>query len=204
MQTEKLPAKQMKKVIYERLKNDLQKFNLEPNAIVLHRDGRSFYEEHEGFNQAIQKLIREGIIGKETRTSIVDIHKTSLRPLRMVEKNGNKLENPVIGSPFILNDNEGMILTTGKPFLTQGTAQPLDINIPVGDIKIEPILEDIFSLSQLIWSAPNKCSRIPITIKLADEFLRPIAAIMDEEDIYTEENVEDEDIEDNNKMVAYE
>lgn len=197
MQTEKLPAKQIKKVIYERLKNDLQKFKLEPNAIVLHRDGRSFYEEHEGFKQAIERLVNEGIIGKDTRTSIVDIHKTSLRPLRMVEKNNNKLENPIIGSYFILNDNEGMILTTGRPFLTQGTSKPLDINIALGDIKIEPIMEDIFSLSQLIWSAPNKCSRIPITIKLADEFLRPIAAITDEEDIYSAEDTEDEDEKDN-------
>jgi hypothetical protein len=194
MQTEKLPSKQMKNVIYNRLKNDLSKHNIEPNAIVLHRDGRSFYEEHMGFKQAIKKLVSEGIIKKDTHTSIVDIHKTSLRPLRIVEDNKDKFENPTVGSYFVLNENEGMVLTTGKPFLTQGTAQPLDINIHTGDIKIEPILEDIFSLSQLIWSAPDKCSRVPITIKLADEFLRPIAAVTDEEDIYAEDENEYEEM----------
>jgi len=137
---------------------------------------------------------------KNKYTAIVDVHKTSFRSLRLAVKDykGN-LKNPVIGSYFILNDKEGMILNTGFPFIPQGTANPLDINIADGDIKIEPILEDIFSLSQLVWSAPDKCSRIPITIKLSDEFLKPLATITDEEAIYSEESSEDD--KDNKELV---
>lgn len=192
-QAEKLPANQIKSVIYEKLKDDLTTHNIEPNAIILHRDGRSFPEEHKGFHQAIEQLEREGIITTNTHTAIVDVHKTSFKSLRLAEKDYNdKLKNPIIGAYFVLNDNEGMILNTGIPFISQGTANPLDINIADGDINIEPILEDIFSLSQLVWSAPDKCSRIPITIKLSDEFLKPLATVTDEEDIYSEESSEDD------------
>ena len=53
--------------------------------------------------------------------------------------------------------------------------------IAEGPLDIQWVLEDIFALSQLVFTAPDKCIRLPLTIKLADDFLEPIAAEVDEE-----------------------
>ena len=42
-------------------------------------------------------------------------------------------------------------------------------------------LRGCLALSQLIWLAPDKCAREPLTIKLNDDFLAPIAGEYDED-----------------------
>jgi hypothetical protein len=50
-----------------------------------------------------------------------------------------------------------------------------------GNLDIEWVLEDIFALSQPCFTSPDKCTRLPVTIKLADDFLEPIASDADED-----------------------
>ena len=75
----------------------------------------------------------------------------------------------------------GIVTTTGRPFEFPGTAKPLTAVIVEGPLRIDWILEDLFAFSQLAFAAPDKCERLPITIKLNDEFLEPISADADEE-----------------------
>jgi hypothetical protein len=53
--------------------------------------------------------------------------------------------------------------------------------IAEGALKVEWVLEDIFALSQPVFTAPDKCGRLPLTIKLAHDFLEPIASHADDE-----------------------
>ncbi len=45
-----------------------------------------------------------------------------------------------------------------------------------GDANIRKVLQDVFSLSQLAYSAPDRPCRLPLTIKLTDTFLEAIAS----------------------------
>jgi hypothetical protein len=104
------------------------------------------------------------------------------------------LHNPTIGSAYILGAREGIVCTTGLPFQFPGTAKPLSAVIREGPLDIEWVLEDIFDLSQLVFSAPDRCARLPLTIKLADDFLEPIASDADEEEaLYEAGPIEEED-----------
>ena len=196
-QKEKLSASNLRKVLRDDLERDIHDLGITPRHVVVHRDGRSFPAEIKGFYEAIRSLKGEGVIGPDTLVGVVEIHKQSAYPLRMAEGIGlDSLDNPRVGSWFRLDDNEGIVCNTGAPFLTQGTAKPLHVRIADGDLEIEKVLEDVFALSNLTWSAPDKCQRLPITTKLGDTFLRPIASPSDvERALYGEEEEEDEEAE---------
>jgi len=188
-QNEKLSTKHLRKTLREDLERDLRTLRITPKSIVIHRDGRSYQTEIKGLSEAIRSLKADGVIGPDTVVGIVEIHKHSAYPLRMAEgTNLDSLQNPIVGSWFRLNDKEGIVCNTGAPFLTQGTAKPLHVKIAEGQLEIEKILGDVFALSNLTWSAPDKCQRLPITIKVGDTFLSPIASPADvERALYGEE-----------------
>jgi hypothetical protein len=192
-QKEKLLSKQIQKIIYDSLKEDIEKHGLSPKSVIVHRDGRTYPQEIKGFSTAIQKLKDENLLEKNASTGIVEIHKESAKKLRLVNLTDNgQLNNPTIGTPFIINQLEGIVCNTGWPFNLMGTVKPLHAVIAFGNLDISQVLEDIFSLSQLIWLAPDKCGRLPVTIRLANDFLEPIASESDEDEAIYGEDADEE------------
>ena len=189
-QAERLSKKQIFSVLHRDLKRDISRLGLQPQSLVIHRDGRSFAQEEEGLSAAVDQLKRDGTLPQDVRTGVVEIHKTTVGRLRLYEERNNEILNPRIGSRFVIDSRQGIVCNTGWPFRFPGTAAPLHVSIARGDLDIEKVLEDTFALAQLAWSAPDKSSRIPITIKLCDMFLQPIASDFDEEDaLYGEEEL---------------
>jgi hypothetical protein len=189
-QAEKLSKKQIFSVLYRDLQRDLTRLELQPRSVVIHRDGRSFPQEEEGFAEAIERLIQSRILQQNVQVGVVEIHKTTMGRMRLFEERNNEICNPRIGSRFVIDDRQGFVCNTGWPFRFPGTASPLHISMAWGSLEIEKVLEDVFALSQLAWSAPDKSSRLPVTIKLGDMFLQPIASRFDEEDaLYGEDEV---------------
>jgi len=188
-QKEKLSTRNLRKVLRDDLGRDIRDSGITPRHIIVHRDGRSFSTEIKGLHEAIHSLKDEGMIGPDTLVGVVEIHKQSAYPLRMAEGTGlDSLDNPRVGGWFRINEKEGIVCNTGVPFLTQGTTKPLHVRIADGNLEIEKVLQDVFALSNLTWSAPDKCQRLPITTKLGDTFLRPIASPADmEKALYGEE-----------------
>jgi hypothetical protein len=116
-------------------------------------------------------------------TGVVEVRKSAAEPIRLVQ--GTDLEsmmNPEVGTYLRLRDREGILCTTGSPFDIPGTAKPLSVHIADGPLDLDKVMEDIFHLSQLVYTAPDKCARLPLTIKLADDLLQPIAGEADEEE----------------------
>jgi hypothetical protein len=181
-QKERLTALQLREILTMHLGQDLQALGLRPRSVVIHRDGRTFTSELNGLHAAAQALKSEGILANDVVIGVVDIRKTTADHWRLVE--GERLEvvqNPAIGSHYIVGPREGIVCTTGLPFRFPGTAKPLAAVIAEGALNIEWVLEDIFALSQPVFTAPDKCGRLPLTIKLAHDFLEPIASSADDE-----------------------
>jgi hypothetical protein len=180
---EKLRSSQIKTIVYDGLKQDIKESQLKLKSVVLQRDGRIFSEEIKGFNEAIDKLKQEKILDENTQSAIIEIRKKYSKGVRIVEVDDSGLyKNPIIGSYFILNSHESFVCSTGFPFINQGTIRPLYIVKTSEDIDIIKISMDVFSLSQLIWVAPDKCGRLPVSLKLVDDFLKPIASESDEDE----------------------
>lgn len=140
-----------------------------------------FSSEINGLAQAVAALTREGILDPGIVVGAVDIRKGTTDHLRIAEGPSlGQLDNPTVGSPYVVGQRDGIVCTTGRPFQFPGTAHPLAAVISYGDLEIAWVLEDIYALSQPVLTAPDKCARLPITIRLADDFLEPIASTADE------------------------
>jgi hypothetical protein len=189
---EKLKAKLLHEVIYEKLKTFIPGNCPLPNGIVLLRDGRSFGEEEEALTKVIADLKADGTLTNDPQWGIIDLHKQSAVPLRVaLQTDGHEaLTNPQAGSYKLINGREGFIFNTGYPFGIRGSAKPQHLSLKAGNLTFLKVLEDIFCQSMLAFSAPDRSNSLPISIKLIDILLEPLAASVEE----VEEEEEADDI----------
>lgn len=190
---EKLSKELVAKLVYEGLKQDLPDLDEPLRSIVLRRDGRLFESEWQGFLEAIQKLVAEGLLPADIVTGAVEIPKHHSFGVRLVESVLNGLENPTLGAWEKLSGIEGVVCTTGRSFNIPGTVEPLVVRVVRGKLKIEWILEDTFGMSQLCWPVPTGCMRLPVDLKLCDEHLRAFAGRADEDSAVFGETMETDD-----------
>lgn len=182
-QKEKLTARQMRSILVNCLKEILAELPTAPRQLIIHRDGRSFEFEKLGLHQAISELISLNKLPSDLEAGIVDIRKSTAHNIRIfAEPRSEMIVNPQIGFYYVFDERDGVLCTTGYPFRFPGTAKPLYVSIADGNLKINNVLEDMFSLSQLVFTAPDKCMRLPATIKIADDFLEPVAASVSQEE----------------------
>jgi hypothetical protein len=194
-QPERLTSRQLRDILVRTLGEHLRDLGLRPHSLVLHRDGRTYASELKALRDAVHELQRQGVLPLDIEVGVVEIRKTTADHLRIVE--GTELamvHNPTIGSSHTLGASEGIVCTTGEPFRLPGTAKPVAAVIVEGTLRIDWVLEDIADLAQLVFTAPDRCARLPATIKLADDFLEPIASATDQEGaLYDEDTPEDEE-----------
>lgn len=182
-QSEKLLRKQVRTIIYDYFRAELQGTGRSLRAVVLRRDGRAFRSEWLGFQDAIDQLKRDELLPSDVVFGLVEVHKTTAEGIRLVEeKHDGTLRNPTVGAWRMLNSREGVVCTTGFPFRFSGTVNPLLVRLVAGELKLEPILQDTFDMSQLCWPVPDRCMRLSIDLKLCDDNLRSSAAAADDDE----------------------
>jgi hypothetical protein len=191
--SEKLSARLLKTELYAALKEDLRAFGVHPRSIVFHRGGRSFPGEVYGIRLAMLELQKEGVLSQGCEWGVVELHRKSARGLRVFDGDSSRVNNPQIGTFSVINESSGVVCTTGTPFLRKGTASPVQVTMVEGALDVGLVLRDTFNLSHLAWSSPEMCSRLPVTLRLADQFLKPLAAQIDDELVQYGDDMADED-----------
>lgn len=185
-QKELLGRKVVQTTVLRVLRQEVHEFGRSPvRTLVVHRDGRLFPDEIKGFMNALEILKRETIATPDATITLVEIPKTAPAPVRLFDVtrlNGREqVINPQVGSPWMMSDTEAYLLTTGRAFKHPGTCNPLHVRLIKGGMPFESVLEDVYALSCLAWTRPEDCSRVPVTIKLADIRLRENAGGYDED-----------------------
>jgi hypothetical protein len=185
-QREKLSAEQMAQELLENLGELIPRIRDEtgalPRHLVVHRDGRFYDTEQQGMDHAIEQLCRRGLLPPNVEVGVVEIHKDHAARLRMFSRLDGRIVNPWVGSFHILDAQQGVLCTTGYPGIHQGTAKPLVVEIVSGNLDIDKVLRDVYWLSVLSWTKPDGLQGDPVTIKLADDWLEPIAARISEDE----------------------
>ena len=180
-QKEKLLRAQVRGIVYEALKQDLER-GVNVTSLVLQRDGRLFESEWAGFSEAVDNLIKEGLLPSDLLVGAIEVHKRSTNAVRIAKLSANGPVNPRIGTAIEFPGNEGVVCNTGYPFKLNGSVDPLLIRVVKGSVKLSRVLEDAFRKSILSWPVPDRVIRLPIDVKLCDEFLRAVAADADEDE----------------------
>ncbi|RAZ72992.1 hypothetical protein [Mesorhizobium atlanticum] len=188
---EKLSAGIVESLLTDMLRSEAQYLPRLAKRIVVHRDGRVFPSEIAGLQSACRALAQDGHICEDFELSVFEIGKTSPAPLRLFKVHKWPAQKPDIFNPgmgewMVLSEGEGHVCTTGWPLLPGGTARPLHVTRAAGTLSMEDALHDIFRLSCLTWTRPESCSRLPVSLKLCDTFLKDEGAEHDEDDMLHE------------------
>ncbi|MDO3641501.1 hypothetical protein [Mucilaginibacter sp. L3T2-6] len=192
IRAEKIKEDQLNKILYENLKLMIPNFAQNPNGIVIVRDGQSS-DEGKALAQVIKQLKAEQIINEEIPYAVVDMHKQIATPVRMglLTDGFHKIENPVAGTYWMSDDNEGYLFNTGSPFENPGTVKPLNLIFKEGTLDFTKIMEDMFRQTMLAFSAPDRNNSLPICIKLIDVLLEPLSDVHESQDEEEEDEFED-------------
>lgn len=177
---EKLSGRQVHGVLSMALDDVRSLLGELPHRAVLLRDGRLFPGEARGFRKATHEA---GI----QRAAAIALPKRSAAGHRLfaVSEAGGRssIRNPTIGTWLRLSDGEALVSTTGRPFNLPGTANPLLVRRVTGDEPIDALAEDVFALTQLAWTAPDRCIRDPFVLRYTDQMLRVVGAEVDQEEL---------------------
>jgi hypothetical protein len=142
-------------------------------SLLFVRDGRFRGKEMEGISLAVNDLILQNIVSKDALIHFVNVHKQSVKGIRMWERTvDGKVGHLLEGTLMILDDKTAVLTNTGQATLHQGTADPILLIAQCGGMDIKTVAEDIHSTSQLNYSSPSVAQRLPIFLKRTDEELQ--------------------------------
>jgi len=152
----------------------------EIKSIVIHRDGRWWQSESDGLRAAMGYLKSNNILPSDIKYSVVEIRKVH-KPIKLFTKAKSYpyFQNPLPGTYLVLNPNDVILTTTGRPGewdTPDGrTARTILLKVVEtigGDFDAVKIAEDAYRLTHLNWSAPDIEINLPVTIRWTDEALR--------------------------------
>ena len=175
---EKINYKVISDKIFSVLSRHLTVNDIKPKSIIILRDGVSYGEEEKALCDAIQRLaLSKALDPNNIQTGVIDVAKSSSVPVRAASFNGNyrSLENPNCGTYFFMNKNDAFIFNTGYPYHVPGSSNPIHVSFTCGTIDFEKALEDIFRLTQITFSSPDRPTSLPLPLKLIDTLIRDVA-----------------------------
>lgn len=142
-------------------------------SILVMRDGRIVGQEHEGIERALSQLKDMGCLTTDAKMDLVDIRKESLKAIRIWDVDQNSsISNPMIGTGVRLNQNMLLMATTGRPTLSQGTAEPVMVIHNGHCPNLMDAAQAVFAGAQLNWSSPRVAQRLHIGMKRTDDDLK--------------------------------
>ncbi|MCZ8354678.1 MAG: hypothetical protein O9340_08080 [Cyclobacteriaceae bacterium] len=175
---EKINYKIIADKIYSVLARHLSISDEKPKSIVILRDGVSYGEEEKALLDATRRLTEENLLDKDSlKLGVVDVAKSTSIPVRAAAFNGDyrALENPDCGTYFILNGKDAFIFNTGRPYSVPGSSKPIHVSLTWGSIDFEKAIEDVFRLTQITFSSPDRPTSLPLPLKLIDTLIRDVA-----------------------------
>lgn len=175
---EKVNSGVIKEKIVQVLTRHLRSGEDFPKSIVILRDGVSFGEEEKALVSAIAELRAKGSIDdSEIKLAVLDVAKSSAIPIRAAVPDQNKiLVNAYCGTVVTTEQGkDAYIFNTGFPYQVPGSSNPIHVSMSWGDIDFNKALQDVFSLTQISFSAPDRPSSLPLPLKLIDTLIRDVA-----------------------------
>ncbi len=175
---EKVNADVIKRKIVEVLSRHVDSGEEFPKSIVILRDGKSWGEEQKALMAAILEMQNDGKIDRfETKMAVLDVAKSSAIPIRAaVPDQNNMLVNSDAGTIVPIQEGkEAYIFNTGFPYKIPGSSNPIRVSLAWGDLDFDKAVDDVFAMSQLNFTAPDRAGSLPLPLKLIDLLIRDVA-----------------------------
>lgn len=146
------------------------------NSVLFHRDGQllgegDIWNEKDAISRLNREFLHRGWIDHGALWTAAEYLKGAeqWRVMRLAEQ---QPRNPLVGYvSFPFEDQESLLVaTTGSPYLTQGTAQPLLVRLSdiSGQFRREQVVRDIVWQADMCFTKPDMGMRLPWVLNVAD------------------------------------
>jgi hypothetical protein len=142
------------------------------NSILFLRDGRLCGEEEGAITEAIDRLQQKDLLAQDVSADFVEVHKKSMKHLRMWMPQDRGRVNILEGQAIYLDGEVALLSCTGATTLPgTATADPCVLVLRQGQ-DIRRAAKAFFALAQLNYSSPNKAQRYAHPIRDTDSRLQ--------------------------------
>lgn len=173
---ENINPSQLRKIVSELCNEFNSRFQSKWNplkSLLIVRDGKFGIDETQTIYDLKSTLIDLGLITSSADYNLIELHKTSLKGIRISNKSRNVLE----GEGFLLNEKTAILASSGASTLpSQGSVSPLMIEAKSDNMDLEKVSEYVFLTAQYNFGNPIVAQRLPWPVKLLDDRLQEKAA----------------------------
>jgi hypothetical protein len=147
-------------------------------SMLVLRDGHECGREMDAIRNAQAKLIESGFFEKDSRVHTVDVHKKSVKGIRLWDRDqSGEVRHCLEGTPLLLDARTVVLVNTGAATLPEGrTAEPMMIVARTEGNEMKAVAEYVHATSQLNWSNPRVAQKLPLPLKRTDDELKNRAA----------------------------
>jgi hypothetical protein len=165
--------------LFARVHSELTSIGRSPdfNSVLFYRDGQLLgdgdeWNEKDALVRLHDELLSRGWISQDSVWTAVEVLK-SAENWRILRKSGIKALNPIVGQvcfPFA-DPMSAIIATTGVPYLTQGTAQPLIARVTDirGKAAMDRVLRDLVWQADMCFTKVDMGMSLPWVLHVADQ-----------------------------------
>lgn len=150
--------------------------NIGLDTVLFFRDGAMLghgddWNEFQAIVDLHQQLLTQRRISERSRWAVAEIHKRA-ELWRVYDHTANAIMNPLVGRCIydFERTNEGVLCTTGLPYLHHGSANPVKLAVtPVaGSIEFSEIARDASWEADMGFTKPDMGRGLPWILHLAD------------------------------------
>jgi hypothetical protein len=146
-------------------------------SLLVERDGHECGDELKAIDDAKSELIRQGFLEASAQMDVVDFHKRSVKNIRIWDRDENgPVRHAPDGTLVIIDRRTAVLTNTGAATLHQGTAEPIMLVAPRGNVDLVAAATCMHATTHLNWSSPSVAQRLPLELKRTDEDLEKKAA----------------------------
>lgn len=137
-------------------------------SLLVLRDGRLCGKEERAIGEAIDRLQQKDRLTQDVTADFVEVHKKTMKHLRMWRPQGLGRVNVLEGQAIYLAGDAVLLSCTGATTLSQSaTADPCLLVLNRGK-DVRRVARAFFALSQLNYSNPSKAQRYAHPIRETD------------------------------------
>ncbi len=141
-------------------------------SLLFLRDGGFCGKEEAALVEAIDRLQQKDRLAQDVTADFAEIHKKTVKNLRMWLPQGQSRGNVLEGQAIYLDGGASLLSCTGAATLSRkATADPILLVLRRGR-DVRRAARALFALSQLNYSSPSKAQRYPYPIRETDSRLQ--------------------------------
>ena len=153
-----------------------QELDIDLDSVLFIRDGAMLgagdaWHERDALRMLFQKLQNDEVVNDKARWAVAELQKRA-EQWRLADETNGEIDNPLVGRCIynFQRPNEGLLATTGRPYLTQGTAQVLKVSTTsiAGRCTFAEIVRDVAWEADLGLTRPDMGRSFPWVLHGAD------------------------------------